>query len=282
MIGWAYFRLFDCPPPAAPVRFAVAAVPFWAPAADVLFRAPVVFRPGAVPAPAAFRTDAVVVFRATAVLFRAAAVVFRAGAFVAVADAFFAGAFFAVAFFAVAFFAGARLVVAFFAGAFFAVAFFAGARLVVAFFAGAFFAVARFAGADTVFRAPVRVLAAETALRPVVRLLAAETAFFVVAFFAGAFLAVVFFAGAFLAGAFFAVVFLAAVPPRPSARNVRTRLFTRSIFRSAEIPETPRFRSCPRMSSTFIMLILFSLMSAVLLVRRFDAVAVAPRPELFR
>nr|WP_232320762.1 hypothetical protein [Micromonospora rifamycinica] len=78
----------------------------------------------------------------------------------------------------------------------------------------------------------------------------------------------------------------AAPPPRTSERNVRTRVFTSSGLRSAEIPEIPRRRNWPRRSSTFIREISASEMPGVfgvrLPVRRVVEVAVAPRPELFR
>ncbi|WP_443677150.1 hypothetical protein [Micromonospora cabrerizensis] len=73
--------------------------------------------------------------------------------------------------------------------------------------------------------------------------------------------------------------------PAP-ARIERTSCFTRSGLRSAEIPETPRLRSCPRMSSTRIREISDSETPGVpgvwLPACRFVLVAVAPRPELFR
>ncbi|WFE37031.1 hypothetical protein O7619_00725 [Micromonospora sp. WMMD998] len=77
-----------------------------------------------------------------------------------------------------------------------------------------------------------------------------------------------------------------AAPPRPSARMVRASVFTSSGLRSVEVPETPRRRSWPRMSSTFIREISDSDTIGVFGVRlpvcRLVRVAVAPRPELLR
>nr|WP_208758476.1 hypothetical protein [Micromonospora violae] len=73
--------------------------------------------------------------------------------------------------------------------------------------------------------------------------------------------------------------------PAP-ARIERTNCFTSSGLRSAEIPETPRLRSWPRMSSTRIREISDSEIPGVpgvwLPACRLVLVAVAPRPELFR
>ncbi|WP_348774182.1 hypothetical protein [Micromonospora sp. WMMD1155] len=74
--------------------------------------------------------------------------------------------------------------------------------------------------------------------------------------------------------------------PEAPERSERTNCFTNSGLRSAEIPETPRLRSCPRMSSTRIREISDSETPGVpgvwLPACRFVLVAVAPRPELFR
>lgn len=73
--------------------------------------------------------------------------------------------------------------------------------------------------------------------------------------------------------------------PAP-ARIERTNCFTRSGLRIAEIPEIPRLRNCPRMSSTRIREISDSETPGVpgvwLPACRLVLVAVAPRPELFR
>lgn len=162
----------------------------------------------------------------------------------------------------------------------------------VVFFAAVFLAAVVLAG--VVLRAAVVCLAAVDVRAAVV--------FFAAARFAGALL----FAGAAFArlGAALAADFLVAaarpadalVPvarpdgpvllrPAP-ARIERTSCFTRSGLRSAEIPETPRLRSCPRMSSTRIREISDSETPGVpgvwLPACRFVLVAVAPRPELFR
>ncbi|WLS47456.1 hypothetical protein Q3V37_09615 [Micromonospora profundi] len=76
-----------------------------------------------------------------------------------------------------------------------------------------------------------------------------------------------------------------AAPPR-SERSERTNCFTRSGLRSAEIPEIPRLRNWPRMSSTRIREISDSETPGVfgvwLPACRLVLVAVPPRPELFR
>ncbi|MFC0002962.1 hypothetical protein, partial [Micromonospora siamensis] len=82
-------------------------------------------------------------------------------------------------------------------------------------------------------------------------------------------------------------VALRAAPPwRPSERSVRASVFTSSGLRSAEMPGTPRRRSCPRMSSTRIREISDSETPGVfgvwLPACRLVLVAVPPRPELFR
>nr|WP_245670134.1 hypothetical protein [Micromonospora mirobrigensis] len=82
-------------------------------------------------------------------------------------------------------------------------------------------------------------------------------------------------------------VALRAAPPwRPSERSVRASVFTNSGLRSAEMPETPRRRSWPRMSATRIREISDSETPGVfglwLPACRLVLVAVAPRPELFR
>lgn len=242
------------PPPVdgVNVRFAAAllagAARFAAGRAGAFFAG--AFRAGAVRAVAVLR--AVVVLRAAAVLRAAvvllAAVVLRAAAVVFFAAlAFFAGAFFAGAFFAA---------VAFFAGALFAAA--VDFRVAVAFvaaarFAGALlFAGAAFARLDAGLAADFLVAAARPAddRLPVARP-----------------------DGPVL------------LRPAP-ARIERTNCFTRSGLRSAEIPETPRLRNCPRMSSTRIREISDSETPGVagvwLPACRFVLVAVAPRPELFR
>jgi hypothetical protein len=150
-------------------------------------------------------------------------------------------------------------------------AFFAGAAFAAAFFAGAFFAGAFFAGA-VLFAAFARLGAALPAARP-------AAAFFVAAARpADAFVAVARPAGP--------VLRRAAPPEGRSARRVRTSVFTSSGLRSAEIPETPRRRSCPRISSTFIREISDSEIPGVfgvwLPACRLVLVAVPPRPELFR
>ncbi|MFI6232071.1 hypothetical protein ACIBD9_00750 [Micromonospora sp. NPDC050784] len=206
------------------------------------------------------------------------------------------------------------------AGAFFAGAFRAGAvRAVAVLRAAVLFRAA------VVFRAAAVLRAAVVLLAAVVLRAAAVVFFAVVAFFAGAlfaaavdfrpavaFVAAARFAGALLfAGAAFARLgaglaadfLVAAARPadarvpvarpegpvllRPApARIERTSCFTRSGLRSAEIPETPRLRSCPRMSSTRIREISDSETPGVpgvwLPACRFVLVAVAPRPELFR
>lgn len=168
-----------------------------------------------------------------------------------------------------------------------------------AFFAGAFRAGAVRAVADlraaVVLFAAVVFFAAAVDLRPAVAFVAAAR-------FAGALL----FAGAAFArlDAGLAADFLVAaarpadalVPAarpdgpvllRPApARIERTSCFTSSGLRNAEIPETPRLRNCPRMSSTRIREISDSETPGVpgvwLPACRFVLVAVAPRPELFR
>ncbi|MCZ7435168.1 hypothetical protein O7598_02060 [Micromonospora sp. WMMC241] len=218
-----------------------------------------------------------------ATLARAGAALARAGAAFARADVAFARAGTAFAR-AGAVFAreGAALARAAFAraGAALARAGAAFARVGVA-FARAGIALARddvaFARAGAALRVPVAL-----ALAPVARAAGADLA--------GLFrAAVVFFAALDLrvaearpAGP----VLRRAAPPRPSARMVRASVFTSSGFRSAEIPETPRRRSWPRMSSTFIREISDSdtvgVFGVWLPVCRFVRVAVVPRPELLR
>ncbi|RAO32064.1 hypothetical protein ONO86_05264 [Micromonospora noduli] len=271
---------------------------------------PVRTPPAAVPPP----VDGVNVRLAAALL--AGAVRF---AVVRLAAALLAGAVrFAVVRLAAALLAGAVRFAAGRAGAFFAGAFRAGAVRAVAVLRAA--VVFR---AAAVFRAAVVLLAA-VLLRAAVDV-AAVVFFAAVAFFAGAlfaaavdfrpavaFVAAARFAGALLfAGAAFARLdaglaadfLVAAARPadalvpaarpdgpvllRPApARIERTSCFTSSGLRSAEIPETPRLRSCPRMSSTRIREISDSETPGVpgvwLPACRFVLVAVAPRPELFR
>nr|WP_239543379.1 hypothetical protein [Micromonospora terminaliae] len=223
----------------------------------------------------------------------AAAAVPRAGAaFARAVVVFFAGAAFARA--VVAFFAGAafaRAVVVFFAGAAFAravVVFFAGAafaRAVVVFFAGAARAAAAFFAGAALARAPAAFLAGAAFARAPV------------AFADGAALArdgavrraaVVFFAAAvfFVADGRPAGPVLFRAAPPCSDRSFRTRVFTRSGLRMAESPETPRRRSWPRMSSTFIREIADSEIPGVFAVWlpgwRLVLVAVVPRLELLR
>lgn len=266
---------------------------------------PVRIPPAAVPPP----VDGVNVRLAAALL---------AGA-VRFAAALLAGAArFAVVRFAAALLAGTARFAAGRAGAFFAGAFRAGAVRAVAVLRAA--VVFR---AAAVFRAAVVLLVA-VLLRAAVDV-AAVVLFAAVAFFAGAlfaaavdfrpavaFVAAARFAGALLfAGAAFARLdaglaadfLVAAARPadalvpaarpdgpvllRPApARIERTSCFTSSGLRNAEIPETPRLRNCPRMSSTRIREISDSETPGVpgvwLPACRFVLVAVAPRPELFR
>jgi hypothetical protein len=214
------------------------------------------------------------------------------------------------ALFAVARLVGAARLAAGRAGAFFAGAFRAGAvravvevrRVAVDFAAVVFFAAADLRAAVDV-RAVV-VFFAAAVFRAGVALFAAAV-FFAAARFAGALL----FAGAAFARlgtARAADFFVAAARPadallpdarpagpvlrRPappaSERSERTNCFTRSGLRIAEIPETPRLRSCPRMSSTRICEIADSETPGVpgvwLPACRLVRVAVPPRPELFR
>ncbi len=227
---------------------------------------------------------------AGAVLFAVArfvgAVRFAAGR----ADAFFAGAFFAGALRAGAVVRAVaevrRAAVDFAAVVLFAVVFFAAAdlraavdvRTVVVFFAAAvfragallaaavFFAAARFAGA---------LLFAGAAFA---RLGAARVADFFVAAARPA--------DALLPDARPAGPVLRRPAPPASERIERTNCFTRSGLRIAEMPETPRLRSCPRMSSTRICEIADSETPGVpgvwLPACRLVRVAVPPRPELFR
>ncbi len=226
---------------------------------------------------------------------------------------------FAVVRFAAALLAGVVRFAAGRAGAFFAGALRAGAVRAVAVLRAA--VVFR---AAAVFRAAVVLLAA-VVLRAAVDV-AAVVLFAAVAFFAGARFAaaavdfrptVAFVAAARLAGALLfagaalarldaglaADFLVAAARPadarvpvarpdgpvllRPApARIERTSCFTSSGLRNAEIPDTPRLRSCPRMSSTRIREISDSETPGVpgvwLPACRFVLVAVAPRPELFR
>lgn len=226
--------------------------------------------------------------------------------------------------FAAALLAGVARFAAGRAGAFFAGAFRAGAvRAVAVLRAAVVFRAAAVLRAAVVFRAAVVLLAA-VVLRAAVDV-AAVVLFAAVAFFAGAlfaaavdfrpavaFVAAARFAGALLfAGAAFARLdaglaadfLVAAARPadalvpaarpdgpvllRPApARIERTNCFTSSGLRSAEIPETPRLRNCPRMSSTRIREISDSETPGVpgvwLPACRLVLVAVAPRPELFR
>ncbi|GHJ15053.1 hypothetical protein TPA0908_30480 [Micromonospora sp. AKA38] len=142
-----------------------------------------------------------------------------------------------------------------------------------------------FARAGAALRVPVA-LARAPAARVAGAALAAEVAFrragavFRAAVF---FAAVVFFAAA---GRPAGPVLRRAAPPRPSARMVRASVFTSSGLRSVEVPETPRRRSWPRMSSTFIREIsdsdTFGVFGVRLPVCRLVRVAVVPRPELLR
>ncbi|WP_442792103.1 hypothetical protein [Micromonospora sp. NBC_01796] len=79
------------------------------------------------------------------------------------------------------------------------------------------------------------------------------------------------------------VLVLAEPPPRrPSLRSALARACTRSPLRNAEIPVTPRLRSCPRICSAVIWAMSLGLLLPALIVRFLVAVALPPRLELLR